>query len=132
MLRCHTIINILISFLLLPSNDRSLSRDLFAKCGLGSAVIATPELSFSVGCSSEGWRGIVEMIVFAMVSMTSGGGVPALGDYEYVVETVRFMEGVQQDDMEKCDRSLLLMKEMEVKARKKSRFILKLTGYVED
>nr|GEX06195.1 hypothetical protein [Tanacetum cinerariifolium] len=38
-----------------------------------------------------------------------------------VVKTVRFMEGMQQDDMEKCDRSLLLMKEMEVKAREKSR-----------
>ncbi|GJZ41597.1 hypothetical protein Tco_0588483 [Tanacetum coccineum] len=51
----------------------------------------------------------------------------ALGDCEGVIETVRFMEGLQQDDMEKRDRSLLLMREMEVKAREKSRFILKLS-----
>ncbi|GJX09171.1 hypothetical protein Tco_0199030 [Tanacetum coccineum] len=54
----------------------SLSRDLFAEGALGSVVVATTELSFSVGCSSEGWRGIVETIVSAMVSMTSGGCVP--------------------------------------------------------
>ncbi|GJS97365.1 hypothetical protein Tco_0804333 [Tanacetum coccineum] len=147
-------------------NNVSLSRDLFAEGALGSAVVAMTELSFSVGCSSEGWRGIVETIVSAMVSMTSSGGVPevsedvariseykgvacglkiamrrreecigelkALGDCEGVVETVRFMEGMQQDDMEKCDCSLLLIKEMQVKAREKFRFILKLTGYVVD
>nr|GEU50165.1 hypothetical protein [Tanacetum cinerariifolium] len=56
----------------------------------------------------------------------------ALGDCEGAIETVRFMEGLQQDDMEKRDRLLLLMREMEVKAREKSRFILKLNGYVVD
>ncbi|GKE49476.1 hypothetical protein Tco_1480734, partial [Tanacetum coccineum] len=128
----------LLSFFL-ASNDRSLSRDIFAEGSLGSAVVATPELSFFVGCGSEGWRGIVEMIVSAMVSNTSGGGVPgccfwvamprreecigelkALGDCEGVIETVRFIEGLQQDDMKKRDHSLLLMREMEVKAREKS------------
>ncbi|GJX37662.1 hypothetical protein Tco_0250965 [Tanacetum coccineum] len=56
------------------------------------------------------------------------GELKALGGCEGVVETVRFMEGLQQDDMERYDRSLLLMKEMEVKAREKSKFILKLSG----
>ncbi|GJX37664.1 hypothetical protein Tco_0250967 [Tanacetum coccineum] len=60
------------------------------------------------------------------------GELKALGGCEGVVETVRFMEGLQQDDMERYDRSLLLMKEMEVKAREKSKFILKLSGYVVD
>ncbi|GKC63682.1 hypothetical protein Tco_1096280 [Tanacetum coccineum] len=60
------------------------------------------------------------------------GELKALGDCEGAVETVRFMEGLQVDDMDRYDRSLLLMKEMEVKAREKSRFILKLSGYVVD
>ncbi|GJU16750.1 hypothetical protein Tco_1144716 [Tanacetum coccineum] len=37
----------------------------------------------------------------------------ALGDCHDVIETVRFMERLQQDDIEKRDRSLLLMREME-------------------
>ncbi|GKA81790.1 hypothetical protein Tco_0788482 [Tanacetum coccineum] len=44
----------------------------------------------------------------------------ALGDCEDVIETVRCMERLQQDDTEKRDHSLLLMREMEVKAREKS------------
>ncbi|GJT08691.1 hypothetical protein Tco_0843153 [Tanacetum coccineum] len=55
------------------------------------------------------------------------GELKALGSYEGVVKTVRFMEGMQQDDMERYDRSLFLMKEVEVKACEKSRFILKLS-----
>nr|GFC04700.1 hypothetical protein [Tanacetum cinerariifolium] len=47
--------------------------------------------------------------------------VKALGDYEDVIETMRFKEGLQQDDMEKRNRSLLLMKEMKVKAHEMSR-----------
>nr|GEU90280.1 hypothetical protein [Tanacetum cinerariifolium] len=46
-------------------------------------------------------------------------------------ETVRFIERVQLDDMDKCNRSLLLMREMEDKAREKSKFILKLSGYLQ-
>ncbi|GKC63429.1 hypothetical protein Tco_1096027 [Tanacetum coccineum] len=38
----------------------------------------------------------------------------ALGDCHDVIETVRFMERLQQDDIEKRDRSLLLMREMEI------------------
>ncbi|GJW67479.1 hypothetical protein Tco_0121903 [Tanacetum coccineum] len=56
----------------------------------------------------------------------------ALGRCEGVVDTVKFMEGLQQDDIEKHDRSLLLMREMEVKAREKSKFILSLSGYEAD
>ncbi|GKB79189.1 hypothetical protein Tco_0946084 [Tanacetum coccineum] len=48
--------------------------------GLGSAVVATCEPSFFVACGSEGRRGIVEMIVSAMVSNTSGGGVSEVGE----------------------------------------------------
>ncbi|GJV28915.1 hypothetical protein Tco_1385363 [Tanacetum coccineum] len=59
---------------------RAHEKELFIKKlkegGLGFAVVATPEQSFFVGCGSEGRRGIVEMIVSAMVSNTSGGGVP--------------------------------------------------------
>ncbi|GJX27971.1 hypothetical protein Tco_0236050 [Tanacetum coccineum] len=54
----------------------------------------------------------------------------ALGDCKDVIEIVRFMKRFQQDDIENCDRSLLLMRVMEVKSRKKSRFILNLS--VED
>nr|GEW79155.1 hypothetical protein [Tanacetum cinerariifolium] len=43
--------------------------------GVGSVVVVMAESSFFVGCTSEGWRGIVEIIVSAMVSSTSGGGV---------------------------------------------------------
>ncbi|GJR46964.1 hypothetical protein Tco_1315067 [Tanacetum coccineum] len=56
----------------------------------------------------------------------------ALGRCEGDVETVKFMEGLQQDDLEKHDRSLLLMREMEAKAREKSNFILRLSGYEVD
>ncbi|GJY88376.1 hypothetical protein Tco_0503004 [Tanacetum coccineum] len=38
----------------------------------------------------------------------------------------------RMDDLEKHDRSLLLMREMEVKAREKSKFILSLSGYEAD
>ncbi|GJZ84613.1 hypothetical protein Tco_0649952 [Tanacetum coccineum] len=122
------------SRLLLMAREVSVERS-FIEGGLGSAVVATPKLYFFVGCSLEGWRGIVEMIISAMVSMTSGGGVHEVSEDVArlsAVETVRFMEGMQQDGMEKCDHSLLLMKEMEVKACDKSRLILKLSGYVVD
>ncbi|GJU95020.1 hypothetical protein Tco_1319776 [Tanacetum coccineum] len=56
----------------------------------------------------------------------------ALGDREGVAETVRFMEGLQADDMDRCNHTLALMTEVEVKAREKSRFILKLSGYEVD
>ncbi|GKE58180.1 hypothetical protein Tco_1497365 [Tanacetum coccineum] len=52
----------------------------------------------------------------------------ALGHCEGAVEIVRFMEGLQQDDLERHDCSLLLMREMEVKVCKKSKFILRLSG----
>ncbi|GJV23151.1 hypothetical protein Tco_1375846 [Tanacetum coccineum] len=53
----------------------------------------------------------------------------ALGDRQGVAETVRFMEALQADEMDRCNRTLSLMREVEVKAYKKSRFILKLSGY---
>ncbi|GKD58307.1 hypothetical protein Tco_1295816, partial [Tanacetum coccineum] len=60
------------------------------------------------------------------------GELKALVDCEGAAETVRFMERMQLDDMDKCNHSLLLMREMKDKAREKSRFILKLNGYVVD
>nr|GEW68529.1 neutral ceramidase [Tanacetum cinerariifolium] len=45
----------------------------------------------------------------------------ALGDCEGAVETVKFMEEMQLDDIDKCNRSVLLMREIEDKARVKSR-----------
>ncbi|GJS28125.1 hypothetical protein Tco_0303437 [Tanacetum coccineum] len=51
------------------------------------------------------------------------GKLKALGDCEGAAKTVRFMDGMQLDDMDKCDRLLLLMNEMEAKAREKSRTI---------
>nr|GEW60691.1 hypothetical protein [Tanacetum cinerariifolium] len=48
------------------------------------------------------------------------GELKALGDRQGVAETVRFMKGLQADEMDR---------EVEVKAREKSRFILKLSGY---
>nr|GEU53270.1 ribonuclease H-like domain-containing protein [Tanacetum cinerariifolium] len=47
------------------------------------------------------------------------GELKALGDREGVAETVRFMEGLQADDMDRCNRTLSLMREVEVKERKK-------------
>nr|GEZ41233.1 hypothetical protein [Tanacetum cinerariifolium] len=49
--------------------------------GVGSAVVATSEPSFFVGCALEVWRGIVEMIVCAMVSNMSGGGVSVKNNF---------------------------------------------------
>ncbi|GKF88344.1 hypothetical protein Tco_0259221, partial [Tanacetum coccineum] len=60
------------------------------------------------------------------------GELKALGDHEGVDETVRFMEGLQEDEMDRCNYTLALMREVEVKAREKSRFILKLSGYEVD
>ncbi|GJV66642.1 hypothetical protein Tco_1482151 [Tanacetum coccineum] len=66
--------------------------------GLGSAVVATPEPSFFVGCGSEGRRGIVEMIVSAMVSNTSGECLPELAN-------IRDNENVYQNEVgEDIDR----------------------------
>nr|GEV63720.1 hypothetical protein [Tanacetum cinerariifolium] len=45
----------------------------------------------------------------------------ALGDCEGAVETMKFMEEMQLDDIDKCNRLVLLMREMEDKARVKSR-----------
>nr|GEX73316.1 hypothetical protein [Tanacetum cinerariifolium] len=58
-------------------HDTSLSRDLFAELALGCIVAATVEVSFFVCSGSVTARGLVEMSVFAMVSMTSAGGVPS-------------------------------------------------------
>ncbi|GJV56260.1 hypothetical protein Tco_1457265 [Tanacetum coccineum] len=60
------------------------------------------------------------------------GELKALGNREDAVETVRFMEGLQADDVDRCNRTLALMREVEAKAREKSRFILKLSGYEVD
>ncbi|GKD55759.1 hypothetical protein Tco_1289146 [Tanacetum coccineum] len=60
------------------------------------------------------------------------GELKALVNCQDAAETVRFMEGFQVDDMDRYECSLLLMREIKVKARKKSRFILKLSGYVVD
>nr|GEW38993.1 hypothetical protein [Tanacetum cinerariifolium] len=49
--------------------------------GVGSAVVATSKPSFYVGCTLVGWRGIVEMIVSAMVFNTSGGGVSVKNNF---------------------------------------------------
>ncbi|GJT86953.1 ribonuclease H-like domain-containing protein [Tanacetum coccineum] len=57
-------------------SDSSLSRDLFAVLALISFVAATGVVSLSICSGSASERGIVETIVSAMVSMTSGGGVP--------------------------------------------------------
>ncbi|GJV28507.1 hypothetical protein Tco_1384955 [Tanacetum coccineum] len=53
----------------------------------------------------------------------------ALGRCEGAVKTVRFIEGLQQDDLERHNRLLLLIREIEVKAREKSKFILRLSSY---
>nr|GEV59343.1 hypothetical protein [Tanacetum cinerariifolium] len=46
-----------------------------------------------------------------------------------LTKTVRFIKELQADDMDSCNRTLSLIREVEVKAREKSRFILKLSGY---
>ncbi|GJR91987.1 hypothetical protein Tco_0215998 [Tanacetum coccineum] len=63
----------------LRAQEKELFIEKLKEGGLGSAVVAMPEPSFFVGYSSEGRRGIVEMIVSAMVSNTSGGGVHEVG-----------------------------------------------------
>ncbi|GJX30771.1 hypothetical protein Tco_0240626 [Tanacetum coccineum] len=67
---------VLISFLFLALSDSSLSRDLFAELALGYIVAATVEVSLFICSGSVRARGIVETSVSAMVSMTSGEGVP--------------------------------------------------------
>nr|GFA16956.1 hypothetical protein [Tanacetum cinerariifolium] len=51
------------------------------------------------------------------------GELKALGDRKDVIKTMRFIERLQQNDMEKLDRSLLLMRVIEVKTREKSRYL---------
>nr|GEU54237.1 hypothetical protein [Tanacetum cinerariifolium] len=51
------------------------------------------------------------------------GELKALGGCEGAVETVRFTEGLQQVDMEMYNCLLLLMKEMQVKARGKAKVV---------
>ncbi|GJV76913.1 hypothetical protein Tco_1508497 [Tanacetum coccineum] len=64
----------------LRAQEKELFIEKLKEGGLGSAVVATCEPSFFVGCGSEGRRGIVKMIVSAMVSNTSGGGVSEVGE----------------------------------------------------
>nr|GEW41816.1 hypothetical protein [Tanacetum cinerariifolium] len=47
----------------------------------------------------------------------------ALGNRQGVAETVRFMKGLQADEMDRCNRTLALMREVKVKARENSREI---------
>ncbi|GKD04701.1 hypothetical protein Tco_1179675 [Tanacetum coccineum] len=58
----------------------------------------------------------------------------ALGDRQGVAETVRFMEGLQADEMDRCNRTLSLIREMEVKAREKSSSVkmAKLMKQIQD
>nr|GEW96300.1 hypothetical protein [Tanacetum cinerariifolium] len=49
------------------------------------------------------------------------GELKALGDSEDVIKIVRFMERLQHNDTKKRNRSLLLMRDMEVKTHEKSR-----------
>ncbi|GJV66824.1 hypothetical protein Tco_1482333 [Tanacetum coccineum] len=68
------------------------------------------------------YRGVAYVLKIAMRRREECiGELKALGDCEGVAETMRFMERMQLDDIDKCNRSLLLMKEMEDKAREKSR-----------
>nr|GEX42590.1 nucleic acid-binding, OB-fold protein [Tanacetum cinerariifolium] len=52
-----------------------------------------------------------------------GGDVTIIREYRGVAQTVRFMKGLQADEMDRCNRTLSLMREVEVKAREKSRGI---------
>ncbi|GJV12195.1 hypothetical protein Tco_1353736 [Tanacetum coccineum] len=67
--------------------DSSLSRDLFAELALGSIVAATVEVSLFICSGSVRARGIAETNVSAMVSMTSGGGVPESADEDRKIAT---------------------------------------------
>nr|GEV84766.1 hypothetical protein [Tanacetum cinerariifolium] len=68
------------------------------------------------------YRGVVFRLNIAMRRREECiGELKALGDSEDVIEIIRFMERLQQNDTEKRDRSLLLMRDMEVKTREKSR-----------
>nr|GEW22810.1 hypothetical protein [Tanacetum cinerariifolium] len=116
---------VLIYFLFLVSKDRSLSSDLFVECGFASVVVAADE---EIEC-----RGVacgLKIVVRRREDYI--GELKALGDCEGATETMRFMEEMQQGDMNKYDRLLLLINEIEAKAREKSRFILNLSGYEVD
>nr|GEX00345.1 hypothetical protein [Tanacetum cinerariifolium] len=45
----------------------------------------------------------------------------ALSDRQGIAESVRFMEGLQADEMDRCNRTLSFIREVEVEAREKSR-----------
>nr|GFC32047.1 hypothetical protein [Tanacetum cinerariifolium] len=76
------------------------------------------------------YRGVVYRLKMSMERREEYiAELKALGRCKGAVKTVRFMDGLQQDDLKRHDCSLLLMKEMEVKAREKSKFILRLSGY---
>ncbi|GKF24760.1 hypothetical protein Tco_0077082 [Tanacetum coccineum] len=58
------------------------------------------------------------------------GELKALGSCEDDIETVRFLESMQLEDMKKGTRLLLMMKETQIKIGEKARFILNLRGGV--
>nr|GEZ03945.1 hypothetical protein [Tanacetum cinerariifolium] len=63
------------------------------------------------------YRGVVFGLNIAMRRREEcSGKLKALGDCEDAIKIVRFIEGLQQDDMEKRDHSLLLMREIEMMA----------------
>ncbi|GJS29397.1 hypothetical protein Tco_0490017 [Tanacetum coccineum] len=54
------------------------------------------------------------------------GELKALGSCEDVIESVRVLERMQLEDMEKGTRLLLMMKETHLKISENARFILKI------
>ncbi|GJW56919.1 hypothetical protein Tco_0103650 [Tanacetum coccineum] len=54
------------------------------------------------------------------------GELKALGSCEDAIESVRFLESMQLEDMEKGTCLLLMMKETHLKISEKARFILKI------
>ncbi|GKA33002.1 hypothetical protein Tco_0719369 [Tanacetum coccineum] len=81
----------------------------FAVAGFGHAVVMPAELSFSAGCISDIWWGIVETIVSAMSFMMSCFGVP-----------------VRKEDSEFARRMGVLLQEMEVAYNERAYFIKEL------
>ncbi|GJV39350.1 RNA-directed DNA polymerase, eukaryota [Tanacetum coccineum] len=122
------------------SSDSSLSRDLFAVLALVSIVAATGVVSLSICFGSASERCIIETIVSAMVSMTSGGGVPVMIVFQNELRSIRgivvvtkaaeFVSETVRKDNAQIEQLRGIESQMEVRALEKELHVQKIVGNI--
>ncbi|GJX57129.1 hypothetical protein Tco_0287026 [Tanacetum coccineum] len=112
---------------------RSLSRDLFAECGFASVVVATDEEVGEDVARIRECRGVACGLKIVMRRREECiRELKALDDCEGAAETIRFMEEMQLDAMNKYDRLLLLINETEAMAYEDRTITTKLNRLCEE